>query len=76
MLSVVDASLPQYQGEDLHPALLREIQRESSGYTLDVLKDRLMPRDAVQTTPGGDKYAMSDAVAPNNPCHVRNADVV
>ena len=43
------------------------LQRESSGYTLDVLKDRLR---------GGDEYVMSDAVVPNCPCNVSNPDVV
>ena len=36
-----------------------EIQRESGGYTLDVLKNRLRPRDAVETSPGGDEYVVS-----------------
>ena len=58
------------------PALLQEIQRESSGYTLDVLKNQLRPRDAVETTPGGDEYVVSDTVAPNSPCRVPNPDVV
>ena len=49
-----------------------KIQRERSGYTLDVLKDQLWPRDAVETTPGGDEYVVSDAVAPNSPCNVPN----
>ena len=56
--------------------MVQEIQRESSGYTLDVLKDRLRPRDAVKTTPGGEEYVVSNAVAPNSPCHVSNPDVV
>ena len=56
--------------------MVQEIQRESSGYTLDVLKDRLRARDAVETTPGGDEYVVSDDAAPNTPCHVRNPDVV
>ena len=44
MPSVVDASLAPVSWEDLDPALVQEIQRESKGYTLDVLKDRLRPR--------------------------------
>ena len=54
----------------------RKIQRDSSGYTLDVLKDRLWPRDAVETAPGGDESVVSDAVARNSPCHVPNPDLV
>ena len=76
MLSVVDGSLAPLPWENLDPAMVQEIQRESSGYTLDVLKDQLRPRDAVQTTPGGDEYVVSDTVAPNSPCHVRNRYVV
>ena len=53
-----------------------KIQRESSGCTLDVLKNHLRPRDAVETTAGGDEYVVSDTVAPNSPCHVYNPDVV
>ena len=76
MLSVLDGSLAPVSWEDLDAALVQEIQRESSGYTLDVLKDQLRPRDAVETTPGGDQYVVSDAFAPNTPCHVPNPDVV
>ena len=76
MLSVVDGGLAQVPLEDLDPAMVQEIQRESSGYTLDVLKDRLRPRDAVETTPGGDEYVVSNAAAPNSPCHLPNPDVV
>ena len=76
MLSVVDGSLAPVPWEDLDPAMVQEIQRESSGYTLDVLKNQLRPRDAVETTPGGDEYVVSDAVAPNSPCRVSNPDVV
>ena len=56
--------------------MVRENQRESSGHTLDVLKNQLRPRDAVETTPGGDEYVVSDTVAPNSPCRVSNPDVV
>ena len=30
----------------------------------------------METTPGWDEYVLSDAVAPNSPCHVPNPDVV
>ena len=76
MLSVVDGSLAPVPWEDLHPAMVKEIQRESSGYILDVLENPLPPRDAVETTPGGDEYVVSDTVAPNSPCRVSNPDVV
>ena len=52
MLSIVDGSLAPVSWEDLDPAGVQETQRESSGYTSDVLKDRLRPQDAVRTTPG------------------------
>ena len=76
MLSVMDGSLAPVPWEDLDSAMLQEIQRESSGFTLDVLKNHLRPRDAVETIPGGDEYVVSDAVAPNSPCRVSNPDVV
>ena len=75
MLSVVDRGLAPVPREDLDPAMAQEIQRESSGYTLFVLKGRLRPRDAVETTPGGEEYIVSDTVAPNSPCHVADPDV-
>ena len=62
--------------EDLDPVMVQEIQRGSSGHTLDVLKNQIRPRDAVETTPGGDEYIVSDTVAPSSPCHVPNPDVV
>ena len=43
MLSVVHEGLSPVPWEDLDPALVQEIQRESSGYTLDVLKNELRP---------------------------------
>ena len=70
MLSVVDGSLAPVPWEDLDSAMVQEIQRESSGFTLDVLKNHLQPRDAVETTPWGDEYVVSDTVAPNSPCRV------
>ena len=40
---MVDGSLALVTWEDLDPALVQEIQRESSGFTLDVLKNQLRP---------------------------------
>ena len=76
MLTAVDGRLAPLYWEDVNPALVKEIQRESRGYTLNVLKDRLWPRDTVETTPGRDQYLVLDAVAPKTPCHVPNPDVV
>ena len=56
--------------------MVQEIQRESSSFTLDVLRNQLRPRDAVDTTPRGEEYVLSDTVAPNSPCRVSNPDVV
>ena len=75
MLSVVDRSLAPVASEELDSAMVQEIQRESSGFTLDVLKNQLRPRDTVETIPGGDEYVVSDNVAPNSPCPVSNPDV-
>ena len=76
MLSVVDGGLAPVPWEDLDPALAQKTQRESSPYTLDVVKYQLRPRDAVQTTRGGDGYVVSDTVAPSSACRVPNPDVV
>ena len=76
MLSGVHGGLAPVPCEDLDPAWVREIQPESSGYTLDVLKNQPRPQDAVETTPGGDKYFVSDTAAPNFACRVPNPDVV
>ena len=38
MLNVVDGGLAPVPWEDLDPAMVQEIQREGSAYTLDVLK--------------------------------------
>ena len=76
MLSLVDGSLAPVPWEDLDSAMVQEIQCESSGFTLGVLKNQPRPRDAVETTPGGDDYVVSDTVAPNSPCRVSNPDVV
>ena len=45
MLSVVDGSQDPVPWEDLDPAMVQEIQRETSGNTLDVLKNQLQPRE-------------------------------
>ena len=76
MPSVVDGTLAPVPWEDLDPAMVQEIQRESSGYTLDVLKNQIRPRDAVHTAPGGDEYVVPDTVAPNSPCRVSNPALV
>ena len=70
VLSVVDGGLAPVPWEDLDPAMVQEIQHESSGYTPDVLQNQVQPRDAVETTPGGHQYVVSDTVAPNTPCRV------
>ena len=75
MLSFADGSLATISSEDLDHALVQMVPRESSGYTLDVLKNRLRPRDAVETTPRGDEYVVLAAVSPNTPCHASNPDV-
>ena len=43
MLSVVDWGLAPVPWEDLDPAMVQAVHPESSGYTLDVLIDRLRP---------------------------------
>ena len=42
MLSVVDGSLAPVPLEDLDSAMVQEIQRESSGFTLGVLRNQLL----------------------------------
>ena len=76
MLSVVDGGLTSIPWEDLDPTLVQAIQRESDGLALVDLKDRLRPQDAVETTPGGDEYVVTDTNAPNSPCHVPVPDGV
>ena len=76
MLRVVDGTLAPVPWEDLNSAMVEEIQRDSSGFDLDVLANHLRPRDAVETISGGDEYVVSDTVAPNSPCRVSNPDVV
>ena len=75
MLSVVDRGLTSIPWEDLDPTLVQAI-RESDGLALGDLKDRLRPQDAVETTPGGDEYVVTDTNAPNSPCHVPVPDGV
>ena len=65
MLSVVDGGLTSIPWEDLDPTLVQAIQRESDGFALGDLKDRLRPQDAVETTPRGDEYVVTDTNAPN-----------
>ena len=72
----MDGGLAEVPWEDLDPASVQEIPRESSGYTLDVLKTQLRPQDTLKTTPGGDEYVVSDMVPPSSACHVPNPDVV
>ena len=43
MLSVVGGSLAPVPWEDLDPAMVQEIQPESSGYTPDILENQLRP---------------------------------
>ena len=76
MLSVVDGGLTSIPWEDLDPTLVKAIQRESDGLALGDLKDRLRPQDAVETTPGGDEYVVTDTNAPNSPCPVPVPDGV
>ena len=76
MLSVVDGGLTSIPLEDLDPTLVQAIQRESDGLALGDLKDRLRPQDAVENTPGGDEYVVTDTNAPNSLCHVPVPDGV
>ena len=76
MLSLVHGGLAPVPWEDLDPAMVQEIQRGSSGYTLDVLKIQPRPQEAVETISGGDEYVVSETVAPNSPYSIPNPDVV
>ena len=67
MLSVLGGSLAPVTWEDLDSAMFQEIQGESSGFTLEVLKNHLQPRDPVETIPWGDEYVVYDAIAPQFP---------
>ena len=76
MLSMVDRGLTSIPWEDLDPTPVQAIQRESDGLALGDLKDRLQPQDAIETTPGGDDYVVTNTNAPNSPCHVPVPDGV
>ena len=76
VLSVVDGGLTSIPWEDLDSALVQTIQQGSDGLTLDDLKDRLRPHDAIQTIPGGDEYVVTNTNAPNSPCHLPVPDGV
>ena len=76
MLSVVDGGSTSIAWEDLDSTLVQNIQRESDGLTLDDLKDRLRPQDAIETIPGGDEYVVTNTNAPNSHCHVPVPDGV
>ena len=76
MLSVVDGALTSIPLEDLDSTLVQAIQRESDGLTLGNLKDRLRPKDTIETIPGGDEYVVTNTNAPNSPCHVPVPDGV
>ena len=76
VFKTLTGSLAPVPWEDPDSAMVQEIKRESSGFTLDVLINHLRPRDAVETTPGGDEYVVSDTVASNSPCRVSNPDVI
>ena len=69
-LSVVDGGLTSIPWGDLDPTLVQAIQRESDGLALGDLKDRLRPQDAIETTPGGDEYVVTNTHAPHSPCYV------
>ena len=73
---MVDRSLTSIPWENLDPTLVQAIQRESDGLSLGDLKDPLRPQDAIDTTPGGDEYVVTDTKAPNSPCHVSVPDGV
>ena len=55
-MTLIDGDLSPVPWEDLDPQLLQEIQDESKGYTLRVLRDRLHPHPQVYTTSGGLPY--------------------
>ena len=76
MLSVVDSSLTSISWEDLDSTLVQTIQRESDGLALGDLKDPLRPGDAIEATPGGDEYVVTNNNAPNSRCHVSIRDGV
>ena len=67
MLSVVDGNLAPVAWEDLDPALVEEIQHESTCYTLNVLKDQLGPGDVLETTLRGDGRLCQTHLTPPSP---------
>ena len=67
LLSVVDRGLTSIPWEDLDSTLVQAIQRESDGLALGDLKDRLRPQDAIETMAGGDKYVVTNTIAPTLP---------
>ena len=67
MLSIVHGTFAPVSWEDLDPATVQEIPRESSGYTLDILKDGVRHGDGVETTPGEDKYPCWRLLPPTPP---------
>ena len=75
MLGVVDRGVAPVAWEDSDPTMVQEVQRETDGYTLSVLKDQLRCLDAMEPTPEGDEYLVSDTTASISPCHVPNPDV-
>ena len=67
MLSVVNGSLAPVPWEDMDSAMVQEIQRETSGFTLDILKNHLRPRDAVETTRGETSTSCLTLLPPTPP---------
>ena len=76
MLRVVHGNLAPVPQGDLDPDVVQEVQRKSNGYSLDVLKARLGPRNLGETTPGGSGYVVPDAAVTIIPCNVSNPNVV
>ena len=76
MLTVVDGGLTSIAWEDLDPTLVQAMQRESDGLALGNVKHQLRPQDAIDTSPGGDEYVVTNTKAPNSPCHVPVPDGV
>ena len=79
MLSVMDGTLAPVPWEELDPTLAQETQDENRSYTLDVLRTRARPQDAVETTLGDDDYVVRDpptSSTPSEPADVPNPDDV
>ena len=72
---VMDGSLAPVPWEDFDSALVKKRHPQRKGYTLDVFRDRLRPRDVVGTTQKGDEYVVSDVAVANTPCNVPKSDV-